>query len=343
MKTLLKISLLAILFIPKLHAQDFDLIGYIEIDENRRQKTKIKSITEESDCYIDQEKPPFTFEDCEKTYKEKYDKSGNLISLKVYDSNTLESTTTFEYENNKIVRIEEDDGEDIETKVYSYNLTGKLIFKKEYENNTLEASTSYKYNSNSLLTEEVYKRPKSTGFGSTPYRKTVYKYNSDGKCIYEGELNEAGLELDVRIYEYSNNGLTRIEKDKRDDTYVKQYEKTKDARGNELESIIYDYKGNLEKRMVQTYDANNKRLTYEEYGSNNILVKRVTETYNKYNDPKDYTVFYPKDQTNVTEGTTRITKYWYKYDKKGNWVQRASYQDGEEFSSYEIQRTIRYY
>ncbi|WP_298512486.1 hypothetical protein [uncultured Kordia sp.] len=344
MKFLLKLSLLALIFVTKVQAQDldFDVIGYIEIDSKRIQKTKIKSIKEESDCYVDQEKPPFTFEDCQKTYKEKYDKNGNLVSLKVYDDGSLETTNTYEYENNRILRIKEDDGEDVEIKVYRYNLTGKLMIKEEYENKTLEKSTSYKYNSQGLLSEEIYKNLTSEGFGSNPYQKTIYKYNSKGQCTYKGEFNKAGVELDVRIYEYSNNGLTKIEKDKRDDTYVKQFEQTKDSRGNILERVSYDYNGNQEKRMVETYDANNNRLTYEEYDSNDKFVRRTTETYNKYNDPKEYISFYPKNHSK-TEGSKRITKYWYQYDKKGNWTQRASREDGDEYFSYEIKRTISYY
>lgn len=320
MKSLIRLSLLAIIFITKAQAQDFDfdLTGYIEIDSKRIQKTKIKSIKEESDCYIDQEKPPFTFEDCEQTYKEKYDKKGNLISLKTYEGKSLLSTTTFEYKNNKIVSVEEDDGEDVERKVYLYNLTGKLLIKKEYENKTLEKTTSYKYNSQGLLTEEVFENLKAEGFGSIPYTKTIYKYNANKKCTYKGEFNKEGVELDVLIYEYSNNGLTKTEKDKRDDNYVIQFKQTKDSRGNVLEKILYDYNGKQEKRMVNTYDANDNRLTYEEYDENDALAQRITETYNQYNDPKEYIIFYPENaKTRRSESTT---KYWYKYDKKGNWT-----------------------
>lgn len=343
MKSLLKLSLLAIIFITNAQAQDFDfdLVGYIEIDSKRIQKTKIKSIKEESNCYIDQEKPPFTFEDCEQTYKEKYDKKGNLISLKTYEEKTLLSTTTYEYKNNKIIRVEEDDGEDVTAKVFLYNLTGKLMFKKEYENKALKKVTTYKYNTQGLLSEEVYENLKAEGFGSNPYTKTIYKYNTHGKCIYKGEFNKKGVELDVRIFEYSNNGLTFVEKDKRDDSYVIQYKETKDAKGNVLEKISYDYNGKQEKRMVNTYDANDNRLTYEEYDENDALAKRITETYNQYNDPKEYIVFYAENAT--TKRSESITKYWYKYDKKGNWTQRASYNDGDEYSSDEVKRTLSYY
>lgn len=341
MKYLLQLSLLAIISITKMQAQDLDLIGYIEIDTKRIKKTKIKSIKEESDCYIDQEKPPFTFEDCEQTYKEKYDKKGNLISLKTYEEKTLLSTTTYEYKNNKIVRVEEDDGEDVVAKVFLYNLTGKLIFKKEYENKTLKKVTTYKYNSQSLLTEKVYENLKAKGFGSNPYTKTIYKYNANRKCIYKGEFNKKGVELDVRIYEYSNNDLTFVEKDKRKDSYVVQFKETKDAIGNVIEKTLYDYNGKQEKRMVNTYDANNNRLTYVEYDENDALAKRITETYNQYNDPKEYIVFYAENVK--TKRSESITKYWYKYDKKGNWTQRASYNGGDEYSSDEVKRTLSYY
>jgi hypothetical protein len=345
MKFSLKLSLLALILLTKVNAQDydFDLIGYIEIDEKRRTATKIKSIKEESDCYIDQEKPPFTFEDCEKTYKEKYDRKGNLISLQTYDDGSLESTFTYEYKNNRIVRIEENDGYDVQKKVYIYNLTGKLMFKKEYENKKLDITTSYKYNTQGLVSEEIYEQLNSEGFGSIPYKKTIYKYNANGKLTYKGEFNKAGVELDVRTFEYKNNGLTYTEKDKRDDTYVKQFQQTKDARGNILEKINYTYEGKQEKRTVQTYDANNNRLMYEEYDGNNALVRRTTETYNEYNDPKTYTVFYPDDSSNPKVGSESVTKYWYKYDKKGNWTQRASLKDGEEYYEDHVKRTIKYY
>ena len=342
MKSLLKLSLLAAICITKVQAQDFDFkaIGYIEIDSKRIQKTKIKSIKEDSDCYIDQEKPPFKFEDCEQTYKEKYDKNGNLVSLKTYEENTLLSTTTYEYEGNRIVSVVEDDGEDVEKKVYIYYLTGKVMFKKEYENKKLHIVTSYKYNTQGLVSEEIYENLDAEGFGSIPYKKTVYKYNASGKCIYKGEFNKAGVEYDVRTYEYSNNGLTYVEKDKRDDSYVKQFEETKDASGNVLEKISYDYNGKQEKRMVNTYDANDNRLTYEEYDENNVLAQRITETYNQYNDVKEYTIFYAENsKTRRSESTT---KYWYKYDKKGNWTQRTTI-DKDGYYSDHVKRTNSYY
>ncbi|MEM6721401.1 MAG: hypothetical protein AAF611_18890 [Bacteroidota bacterium] len=342
MKFLLRLSVLVILFIPKAHAQDydFDLAGYIEISEKRRTQTNIKSIKEDADCYIDQEKPPFTFEDCEQTYKEKYDQKGNLVSLKTYSDGSLETTFTYEYKNNRIISVEEDDGEDVEKKVFIYNLTGKLMFKKEYENKTLDIVTSYKYNTQGLVSEEIYENLHAEGFGSIPYQKTVYTYNANGKCISEAQFNKAGVELDVRTYEYRDNGLTKIEKDKRDDTYVVQFEETKDASGNSLEKISYDYDGKQEKRVVQTYDANNNRLTYEEYDENDALAKRITETYNQYNDPKEYIVFYPENAK--TRRSESITKYWYKYDKKGNWTQCASI-DKDGYYSYHVKRSISYY
>ncbi len=335
---------MAFICAPNTHAQDFDFdtIGYIDISKKRITNTKIKSIKEESGCYIDQENPPLTYEDCETTYKETYDKNGNLISLKTYEDGSLQSEITYTYKNNRIASIEEDYGDEVEKKVFVYNLTGKLMFKKEYENKTLEATTTYKYNSQGLLTEEIYERPSSKGFGSNPYQKTIYKYNTNGKCIYKAEYNKAGVELDVRTYEYSNNGLTKVEKDKRDDTYVIQFKETKDARGNSLEKVSYDYDGKQQKRMVNTYDANNNRLSYEEYDGDDKFVKSTTETFNDKNDVTTYTIFYPTNHSK-TEGRKNVTRYWYKYDKKGNWTERASYEGDEKFVADAVKRSIRYY
>jgi len=344
MKSFLTLSLLAIIISTNTQAQnvdyDFDTVGYIEIYKKRIQKTKTKSIKEDAECYIDQEKPPFKFEDCEQTYKEKYDKNGNLVSLKIYSDGSLESTKTYEYEGKRIVSIEEDDGEDVYKKVYVYNLTGKVMFKKKYENKKLDIVTSYKYNTQGLVSEEVYENLHAEGFGSIPYKKTIYQYNSDGKCIQKSEFSKAGVELDVRIYTYSDNGLSYVERCKRDGSFINQYEEIKDANGNVLEKISYDYNGKQEKRMVNTYDANDNRLTYEEYDENNALAKRITETYNQYNDVKEYTIFYPENaKTRRSESTT---KYWYKYDKKGNWTQRATI-DKDGYYSDHVKRSISYY
>ncbi len=342
MKHLL-LTFLTVTTIATTQAQDFDLIGYIEIDAKRIKATKIKSIKEESDCYVEQENPPYKYEDCEQTYLEKYDKDGNLILLKTYDDDgELESTSTYTYKNNKIVNYTNDDGEDIETQIFTYNNTGLLSEKKEYDNKTLEEKTTYSYNTKGLLIEEIRVRPKSEGFGGSPYKKTIYKYNANGKCTHETSYNKSGYETNALMYEYNNNGLTVIEKEKYDGAFVKMYEKTTDSRGNVIESILYDFNGKQEKRMVETYDSSNNRLTYEAYDKNNMFFERITETYNAKNDPIDYTLFIPKERYNRTKDSKSVTKYWYKYDSKGNWIEKASYEEGEDYPTNHVKRTIKY-
>ncbi|WP_299767449.1 hypothetical protein [uncultured Dokdonia sp.] len=340
MKSLFLSTTICLFFIPLTQAQEIEEAGYIEISTDRIKNTNIKSIKEESDCYVEQEKPPYKFEDCGEKTKEEYDKNGHLTSLKLYEDGDLTDTYTYLYEENKLVSEKEDDGEDTTKKTYRYNTSGLLIEKKEYDNNTLEYLYTYAYNKKGFMIEKEYTslREDSGAFGGTTYSKTIYTYNNNGKCTSETEYHKDGREKNKIIYEHSNtNGHTILEKEKHDeDKYVPQYSITYDTRGNITEKILYSYYGKQEERRVRTFDANNNVLTYESYNEDNVLVNHIVYNYNAQKDP-------------IQEVSTRnkddqyIRKYMYEYDERGNWITRVTLKDGDEYISNEVKRTIKYY
>jgi len=340
MKSLTSLVLICLFFTLITQAQEIEEGGYIEISTDRIKNTNIKSIKEESDCYVEQEKPPYKFEDCDVKYDEKYDENNNLLSLKIYDNGDLEDTYTYKYENNRLISEKEDDGEDTIKKTYRYNTAGLLVEKKEYDNNTLEYLYKYAYNGKGLMIEKEYTslRADSGAFGGTTYSKTIYTYNSSGKCTSETVYYKDGREKNKIIYEYSNtNGFTVLEKEKRDENkYVPQYSNTYDSRGNVTEKILYDYYGKQDERRVRTYDANNNVLTYESYNENNTFIIRTTYTYNAQNDPIKEVNFRSEDNQYM-----RI--YIYEYDERGNWITRVTQKEENDYISNEVKRTIKYY
>ena len=346
MKSLFHSLTICFFFIPIIQAQEIEEGGYIEISADRIKNTKIKSLKEESDCYVEQEKPPYKFEDCGEKLEEKYDANGNITLLKIYEDGDLTNTYTYTYQNNRLIQEEEDDTEDIYKKSYKYNTNGLLIEKNEYENKKLEYRYTYAYNAKGLMTEKIYQslRRNESGFGSATYVKTIYTYNQNGKIASGTEYLKDGRKKDKTIYEYSNKERTVAEKKERDDDeYVPEYISTYDTKGNLIERIFYDYYGKKERRVVEAYDTTNNRILYENYNENDQLSERTTYIYNAQNDISQYTTLYPKEATGRDEDRSYTTKYVYEYDTQGNWTTKITFSDGDDYGSDEIKRTLKYY
>ncbi len=348
MKSLSIPSFIFLFCISIIHAQEIEEGGYIEIETKRIKESNIKSIKEESDCYVNQEEPPYKFEDCDDTIEEKYDENGHILSIKVFEDRDLAEIYTYTYKANQLVSKKEDFGDGISKTTYDYNASEQLIEKKEYDNNTLEYQYKYAYNTQGLITEKEYiaLREDSGSFGGTTYSKTQDTYTSTRKCTSETEYRKDGSEKNKIIYEYSNNERTVVEKEKRDkNTYVSQYANTYDSKGNVTEKILYDYYGKQEQRRVRTYDTHNNILTYEEYNENNALSQRTTYTYNAQNDPIKKIVYRPRTSYTNKEEYYNTVRYSYEYDTHENWTTKVSIEDDDDGYDLtdEIKRTIKYH
>ena len=138
-----------------IQAQFFDEIeyaGFMDIKTSQIKATKVKSIIEESDCFTEQEKPPFKLKECENKIIQTFDKNGNVSSMKLYSENRLSETYTYSYENDKRITDLLDDGDEKSKTSYIYNSKGFLQEKKEFENNKLTTLTRYKYDTKAMPT-----------------------------------------------------------------------------------------------------------------------------------------------------------------------------------------------
>lgn len=105
-------------------------------------------------------------------------------------------------------------------------------------------------------TEEVVdsRGDKDTEGNKSNYRKTIYKYNSNGDKTEETDYDAAGNVVKRTTYAYTKSG-------------DKQFE------------VIYDGSGKLIKKIVYGYDAKGLRISKSTYGPGDILQKMVKYSY----------------------------------------------------------------
>ncbi len=294
-----------------------------ESDRAFVKKNNIKSIKQSNDCYADEKNGKFVnLEDCEETLSVTTDDKGNLETLKI-DKDKIVYTYN---DANQLIGLKETQEDDYtEEYLYAYHSNGKISLVKGYSESKLKFEFRFEYSNNNLLVIQYYKsigdNSGKTWAPSTYTERTVYTYDDQKRLIGEITYREDKIEKETEV-NYTDGGLF-IEKKKKEGlqyTYVSEESFQFDERGNRTAHFYYDYKGKLEKKYFYYYNEANdiekvEKLAYDwEYY--NGLQSKTTYRYKNSNITDETFLWIPSNRETVTT-------YEYKFDKKGNWVEKV--------------------
>lgn len=139
----------------------------------------------------------------------------------------------------------------------TFDKEGNTTEDTEYNpDGSVKRKETTKYSGKDKIEEVVDKRGDKDG-DNTPsekYKKTTYKYDSDGDKTEEVEYDAAGAVTKKTTYVYNKN------KDK-------QFE------------MVYDGAGKLIKKTIYGYDSKGLKISRSVYGPGDVLQKMVKYTY----------------------------------------------------------------
>ncbi|MCS5420653.1 MULTISPECIES: hypothetical protein [Psychrilyobacter] len=192
-------------------------------------------------------------------------------------------------------------------------------------------------------------------------RKTLYKYNDEGKLIQTSDFDSRVEFAGKTIYTRDDKGnLIEASDFNSKGEFIGKIIYTRDSKGNAVETNSYNSMGSLNSKFKFEYDKKGRVLESIYYGSDGELRDK---TYFKY-DGKGRVIevklitedsifiknfkYENKEKDDVTlmiqyEGylTMSKTRYMYKYDENGNWIQKISIED--EKPKVIEEREIEYY
>ncbi|MCL2650249.1 MAG: hypothetical protein FWD60_04375 [Candidatus Azobacteroides sp.] len=192
--------------------------------------------------------------------------------------------------------------------VWTYDNQNREIESVFYNSDgTLNFKVVSKYDNDKIIQENCYK-----GDGSLS-QKVLYKYNND-------TTNREEL-----TYDSSENLTSKWLVCDKNDIPLESYSYYKSLFGYD-EKTVYKH----DNTGKETYQA-----SYKDYG--NGYVKDAEEFYNENGD-----IIMEKSYGNADNGVIDYT-YQYKYDKKGNWIEKIVFETEAKIVSSIIEREIEYY
>lgn len=271
-------------------------------------KGKVKEYTE-SRYYIKEKFGEYVIEDVKMLLTCKFDNSGNLIQENEYVA--AETKRVYVYNtNNKIQKMEEFRYGSIDYRlVYKYDDIDNLVESIRYDNLGEEVNKKiFKYDEKNRLSEEI-------GGNQSIKKRYIFKYDENDKLIekdyYWAEYKsndkaEYGFieeYIGTFLYKYNEKGIMKSEEYKsKDKNEILPLTECKfDENGNILEKISY---GDYSDFKIDSY------LLFKYDEKNNL----IEEIENRYKGQKG----------DITENT-EYTKYTYKYDNKGNVIEKKRY------------------
>ena len=265
-----------------------------EKERQRHAESNIKTITQWTHRFSQGKPNPTGY----KTTETHYDKKGNPIEIINYRSN----------------------GEISSRLLYKYNdqnlRTEYLMYQRDGKDFKLTFKQTFHYNSKGLKTHEV------VFDGVTGYRITYeYMPNDQLKEIVKYGSNNSVEER--WLYSYKNN-IQEISIFKPDKVLNSIARKIFDPKGNLIEDIRLDSKGNEQKKVIYTFDSKNRNTEMAEYYSGKLSKKL------QYNlNDSDLVTEIAQENSDGTKFTQSI----YIYDSNGSLVEeRWSENKTEEFS-----------
>ncbi len=265
-----------------------------------------------------------------KSYFDTYNEIGKRIERQdLRSSGDLSKKTVYKY--NTLNKIEE---------VNTYNSAGKLDKKTKYtydENGNQIAKTEYD-SDGILISKEVYE------YYENGNQKEVQYINSHGeedeKTIFKND-SKNNL-IDLSSYDLTGNLIKRM---------VSEY----NDQGDLIEVKHFNSDKKIEQRIVLDFDDNSnhaKLKVYYSAGDSTIITDYyfISDFYYKQMKNGDFSLFNLGNEERdvskilikfVNDGIEVQATYDYKYDKRGNWIERIEYENNvpREF----VEREITYY
>ena len=192
------------------------------------------------------------------------------------------------------------------TEYRSHSADGSPIWteKPEYDNDgsmRMIGRRDYKYDS-ILWRKYIYIHEKNSGNVSAAFCRNAAdsllwrlacRYDKDGNIVESCRYNDAGARESKKLYVYDEKGnvikITSFNGNNESTTSTHQY----DENGNRTEIREYDENVDLIKRTVYFYNDSGLRSESHVYNDKNILDKRLS--------------------------------YDYRYDRKGNWIEKIEF------------------
>lgn len=222
-----------------------------------------------------------------------YDRKGNLVTMK--EASLLPDNSTF---SETLYKYWYDDTGNVTGKDMYGGLHGKLGWKTTYvydeKGNMAEENN---YDSNGKLTSKysyTYDEDNNNSYQS------IHKYETDGtERLLTTVIRDKGNNTIIKLHWSTNGSLSYT-------TTI-----THDSQGNKTEESEHDFNGLLKRNSKYTYDDKGNLIKVVEYDSNDREgpIRLVLNDDGKW-------IKESKEPFNLEYG------YIYKYDSKGNWVER---------------------
>lgn len=231
---------------------------------------------------------------------------GNIIEEKtLYDDGEIYSIRRIKYYENNIIENTFVCGGISDINKYIYDKNGNNIEFTYYQNGEISVKQINKFdNNNNLIDHRLYQ------YDGILKDKTLSKFND--------------YNLEIESEEYSFNGTSCVLASKKTMEY--------DNNGNLIEEKNYDEKGNLKFIYKYVYDEKNNEI--EKILTKDNTIEKNTRILDKFNNSiNGFEYLNNKLKSNFTNK--------YKYDKKGNWIQRIHFNN--DIANRIDEKHIEYY
>jgi|SRR5690554_1154702 len=239
-----------------------------------------------------------------------YNENGNITEMRKYDS--PEKT--------------------LDKYVYNYDKKGNLIKENKYNSNEkLESKKIYKYD-DKLNLIELNKYNSERILES----KEIYRYDYKENMVESNEYNSDGTLESKGIYEYNDKeNLTEGKLYYSNGKLYYEFIQKRSDKGNMVEkNYWYSFDGASEINYILKYDEKCNLIESKMYHNKELEHTRVCK-YDENNNQIE------ENRYDSFGKLIEVQKYKYKYDDKGNWMEKIEYEN--DIPKKITEREIEYY
>jgi len=205
----------------------------------------------------------------EKTRLERYDKEGrNLEEISYYNDGTVDNVVSYTY-NAQGLLTEKLDTSMGDRYLYVYDGEGRLVSE-------INEELSGKFETRSTYLNEGLVRIDSSDRHSYV---SIYHLNADGRTIKWMKLNGNRDTTDHAETVYDDHGNKVGYTSYSNGRFYNQKKYIYDAAGNEIEELILNQDGSIDKKYVNTYDDDGRLSKIEQIGADGSSSFTISYTY----------------------------------------------------------------
>lgn len=276
-----------------------------------------------------------------KDSQRKYDVNKNIVEKNRYNADgSLDYKWTYKYDDagNMVEENDYPDGSLFTKYSYKYDDAGNVAEEEDYDaDGKLFDRYSYKYEGNRMVEEINYATDGSV------YSKSTYKYDKSGNMIEKNEYNSKGKLNSTSTFSFDSRD--NIIKKGGTSAYANRWAYIYDDDGNIVEMDKYDFDNKLREKCKYSHNTVEK-----------IVIDYETDNHGLPDDNspmKAKEIIIKDDNGNVIERNeytfqggfisylSRSNTYKYKFDDRGNWIERIQSENG--VPQYITERNYEYY